>query len=63
MILATKPRVLFDVNDKKHLDAFAKYVKNNGWGKDCCPFVLEEPWLSIPDMIKDRITRKHLNIK
>lgn len=63
MILTIKPRVLFDINDKKHMDAVAKFLKHNAWGKTGCPFVLEEPWLSIPDMIKDRIVRKHLGIK
>jgi len=63
MILTTKPRVVFDINDNKHMNIVTKYLKNNAWGKEGCPFVLEEPWLSIPDMIKDKIVRKHLGIK
>ena len=63
MVLTIKPRVLFDINDKKHMAIVTKYFKTNAWGKTGCPFVLEEPWLSIPDMIKDRIVRTHLGIK
>lgn len=63
MVLTIKPRILFDINNKKHMDTVAKFLKNSAWGKDGCPFVLEEPWLSIPDMLKDKIVRKHLGIK
>ena len=63
MVLASRPRVLFDIEDKKHLEIVAKFFKNYAWGNEGCPFVLEEPWLSIPDMLKDKITKKHLGIK
>lgn len=57
-----KVRRIFDVSSKKDLDTFAYFLQNDGWGPEGCPFICEEPWHSIPDMIKDKITRKHLKI-
>lgn len=57
-----KPRRLFDVSSRKDLDAFAHYLKTDSWGHEGCPFLVEEPWHSIPDMIKDKIVRKHLKL-
>ena len=62
MILAIKPRVQFDVNNKEHLKIVTEYLQTNTW-KEGCPFTIEDPWLSIPDMIKDKITRKYLKIE
>jgi hypothetical protein len=52
----------FDVNEKKDIDAFKRFLKNQAWGKDCCPFMLEEPWLTVPDMIKDKLIRHYLKV-
>lgn len=62
-VLNYSPRKPFDVNDKNDLEKFAGYLKNSAWGPGGCPFQIEDPWNSIPDMIKDKITRKHLGIK
>jgi hypothetical protein len=44
-----------------------KIVKNffqtYSWGPTGCPYILEVPWENIPDMLKDKITKKHLGIK
>ena len=44
-----------------------KIVKNffetYRWGPTGCPYILEVPWENIPDMLKDKITKKHLGIK
>lgn len=53
----------FNVNEKKDVDVFKKFLKNRAWGKTGCPFILEEPWLSIPDMIKDKLVRHYLKVK
>jgi hypothetical protein len=40
-------------------DFFLKHA----WGSNGCPFFLEVPWLNVPDMLKDRIMKYHLDIK
>lgn len=62
-MLTIKPKRNFDVNNKKDLAAFKSFMVNNAWGKEGCPFTIEEPFISIPDMIKDKLVRKHLGIK
>jgi hypothetical protein len=58
-----RPKRLFDVNCKKDLDMYTKFLKTGAWGKDACPFVLEFPYLTIPDMIKDKLIHKFLKVK
>ena len=62
-MIATKQRRPFNVNSQEDCGTFAKFLKTGCWGKDGCPFTIEDPWLSIPDMIKDKLARKHLGIK
>jgi hypothetical protein len=57
-----KPRRKFDVSCRKDIDAFKFYLEHNGWGDGGCPFYAEDGWVSIPDMIKDKIVRRHLKI-
>jgi hypothetical protein len=52
----------FEVDSKQDLEVFSNFLKHGGWGKEGCPFVSEEPFISIPDMIKDKIARKYLGI-
>jgi hypothetical protein len=61
-MIASRPKRKFNVNDSNDCKAFEKFLKNSAWGKDGCPFEIEEPWVSIPDMIKDKLARKHLGI-
>jgi len=53
----------FDTNNKKHVQIFKTFVEKNCWGHNCCPFALEEPYLSIPDMIRDKLIRHYLKVK
>ena len=62
-MIMSKQRRQFDVNNSADCSVFAKFLKNGAWGKDGCPFEIEDPWLSIPDMIKDKLARKYLGIK
>lgn len=52
-------REIFDPNNKDHLYKFKFFIENGRW-ETVCPFFLEEPWMSIPDMVKDRIVRNVL---
>ncbi len=49
------PKRVFDVNSKEDLKVYKLFLKNSNWGKTGCPFELEWPWLSIPDMISHKI--------
>jgi hypothetical protein len=53
----------FDVTNKNHVEVFKQFMETYAWGEKCCPFVLEEPHLSIPDMIKDKLVRHYLKVK
>lgn len=50
----------FNPNKKEDLDEFNYFMKNKKW-KNVCPFFLEWPYLTIPDMVKDKIVRNILN--
>lgn len=53
----------FDVNNAADLEVFRKFLENNTWSiVGTCPFEVEYPFESIPDMIKDKISRKFLGI-
>jgi hypothetical protein len=62
-ILKPKPKKLFDINDAKDLNLFSNFYKKSSWGVNGCPFLLEEPWSNVPDMIKDKVIKKFLGIK
>lgn len=62
-MITTRQRKQFDVNSQADCNAFAKFLKTGKWGSGGCPFEIEDPWVSIPDMIKDKIARKHLSVK
>jgi hypothetical protein len=52
----------FNVNSIKDIDCFRNFLKQNKWGYTGCPFVLEYPHVSIPDMIKEKLIKKYLKI-
>lgn len=58
---AQRERYLFDVTNKKHVDEYRYFLVNKRW-KNGCPFDLVWPYLSIPDMIRDKIINHYLDI-
>lgn len=58
-----QPKRFFDVESDKDIKVFTNFLKKNAWGKECCPFELEEPYLTVPDMIKDKLIHKFLKVK
>jgi hypothetical protein len=52
----------FDPNNKEHLQKFKNFLHNRKWG-DCCPFFIEWPYNSIPDMIKDKIIKNMFEVE
>ena len=49
-------REVFDASNPKHIEEVKFFMKNNKWN-GICPFFLEWPYLTIPDMIKDKIVK------
>ena len=65
MVLDTiiRPKVFFDVNSKKDVERFRGFMQNAAWGYDGCPYILEFPYLTIPDMITDKLIHKFLKVE
>ena len=57
-----RQRVRFSPEEKKHIDAYRHFVVKQKWENPGCPYELEWPYLSIPDMIKDKIINHYLKI-
>lgn len=55
-------RVHFDPNNSQHLLDYAHFLKYNAWGKEGCPFFLEDDYDNIPAMLNE-ITLKHFMSK
>ena len=55
------PKFLFDPRNKYHITLFRYFLNENRWGTPC-PFLLEEPYLTIPDMLKDKYIKSQLGI-
>lgn len=54
----------FDINSKEDIELFKYFLVNRDWRiTGTCPFELEFPYLSIPDMIKDKLIYKYLKIE
>lgn len=64
MILETliQQKRFFDVSNKKDIEQVRNFFKTMAWGKDGCPFICEYPYLSVPDMVKDKLLHKALSI-
>lgn len=56
-----RQRVRFIPSDKDHVEHYRNFLVNRKWDSGC-PFELEWPYLSIPDMIKDKIINHYLKI-
>ena len=60
--LTTSNKRKFDINSKKDIELYRSFLTNRRWGGTGCPFVLEFPHLTIPDMIKDKMMHKYMKI-
>lgn len=52
----------FNENSKQDILDAKGFFRDHKWGLDGCPFILEYPYLTIPDMIKDKLIHKSLGI-
>lgn len=55
-----KQKRTFDENSETDIKLFAEFYRSMRWGPDGCPFELEAPHVSIPDMIKEKLITKLL---
>ena len=53
---------LFNPKNKEHVFLLKTFLSSNRWGKPC-PFLLEEPYVTIPDMIKDKYIKYQLGVE
>ena len=51
----------FDPKNKQDLKLFKLFLADSKWGGPC-PFILQEPYLTIPEMLKDKYVRSQFNI-
>ena len=49
-------RQVFDAKNPEHIEEVKFFMHHHRWN-GICPFFLEWPYLTIPDMIKDKIVR------
>jgi hypothetical protein len=61
-MIHTKERIKFKVTDKSHIEMYRGFLSTGAWGRGGCPFELEFPYLTIPDMIKDKLVKKFLKV-
>lgn len=62
MLLQAKPKRFFDENNPHDIELYKNFIKRNSWGREGCPFILEQPFLAVPDMIKERLVFKFLGL-
>lgn len=54
----------FDIKNKDDLEVYKHFLSaGNSWGTDTCPFILEFPYLTVPDMIKDKLIYHFLGLE
>ena len=49
------PKRAFDAGSKEDLKLYKHFLATRSWGDKGCPFQLEWPWLSVPDMIAHKV--------
>lgn len=62
-MIPNKLKRKFDIKDKKDVEMYRTFLSTMAWGTGGCPFELEFPYLTIPDMIKDKLIRKYLKVE
>lgn len=65
MVLETliRPKRFFKESSKQDIKLAKQFFQHHSWGTEGCPFILEYPYLTIPDMIKDKLIHKSLGIE
>jgi hypothetical protein len=58
----TRGKRLFNVTSEQDVDCYKQFLIRKTWGQSGCPFILEFPYTTVPDMIKDKLIRKFLHV-
>jgi hypothetical protein len=58
-----RPRREFDPSKAEDILEFRHFMSRGKWTGHQCPFVLEWPYLTIPDMLKDKFVLYTLGIE
>jgi len=58
-----KQRRYFNEKSKEDIEAARGFFRDHKWGNHGCPFLLEYPYITIPDMIKDKLIHKSLGLE
>lgn len=54
----------FDIGNKKHILIYRSFLESGSWKiTGSCPFKLEFPYLTVPDMIKDKLIHFYLKVE
>lgn len=61
--VVVKQKRHFDINNKKDIELYRNFMITRSWGQQGCPFKLEFPHLTIPDMIKNKLLHKYMKIE
>jgi hypothetical protein len=59
--LITNQKRIFNPKDEADVALLKRFIKLTYWGKPC-PFLLEDPYLNIPAMMKDKYIKYQLGI-
>jgi hypothetical protein len=59
--LLTNCKRTFNPRNKVDIVLLKQFLSEYRWGSPC-PFILEEPYLTIPDMMKDKYIKYQLGI-
>ena len=59
--LLTNCKRAFNPRNKNDIVLLRQFLSEYKWGSPC-PFILEEPYLTIPDMMKDKYIKYQLGI-
>ena len=62
-MIYSKERIKFNLANKDHVELYRKFLTTGAWGRSGCPFELEFPYTTIPDMIKDKLIHKFLKVE
>ena len=62
-VIKSNKKRKFDLNSKKDLEIYKSFLVTSSWKiTGSCPYQVEFPYLTVPDMIKDKLIRKFLKV-
>lgn len=62
IMLEYRGRHHFDPANKQDCAAFKFFLENSKWKDGKCPFVLEYPYLDIPTMVHNKLSKHMLKV-